>query len=58
MSALALSLQLPHEMVPSLLAIAKHIDYSEFQLKVLGTYMQFGGDSIWGVRRVTIEMLP
>jgi len=46
------------QMVPSLLAIAKHIDYSEFQSKVLGTYMQFGGDSIWGVRRVTIEMLP
>ena len=45
-------------MVPSLLAIAKHIDYEEFQSKVLATYMQFAADPIWGVRRVTIELLP
>ena len=46
------------QMLPCLLAITKHIDYSEFLTKVLGTYMTFSADSIWGVRRVCIELLP
>ena len=46
------------QMIPTLLAIAKHIDYTNFQQKVLATYMTFATDSIWGVRRVAIEMLP
>ena len=46
------------QMIPSLLAIAKHIDYADFQEKVLATYMEFAADTIWGVRRVAIELLP
>ena len=46
------------QMLPCLLAISKHIEYSEFLTKVLGTYMAFASDSIWGVRRVCIELLP
>lgn len=46
------------QMLPCLLAITKHIDYSEFLSKVLATYMTFASDSIWGVRRVCIELLP
>lgn len=46
------------QMLPCLLAVSKHIDYEEFQSKVLATYMQFASDSIWGVRRVCIELLP
>ena len=46
------------QMLPCLLAVAKHIDYSDFQSKVLKTYMAFASDSIWGVRRVSIELLP
>ena len=46
------------QMMPCLLAISKHIDYAEFQNKVLATYMTFASDSIWGVRRVCIELLP
>ena len=46
------------QMIPSLLAIAKHIDYADFQQKVLATYMEFAADPIWGVRRVAIELLP
>lgn len=45
-------------MLPCLLALAKHIDYEVFQNKVLATYMNFASDSIWGVRRVCIELLP
>ena len=41
-----------------MLAITKHIEYSEFLSKVLATYMTFASDSIWGVRRVCIELLP
>ena len=46
------------QMLPCLLAVAKHIDYADFQSKVLKTYMAFASDSIWGVRRVSIELLP
>ena len=46
------------QMLPCLLAISKHIDPAEFKSKVLATYMQFSVDSIWGVRRVCIELLP
>ena len=46
------------QILPCLLAISKHVDYSVFKSKVLATYMQFSSDSIWGVRRVAIELLP
>lgn len=46
------------QMLPCLLAISKHIDYAEFNSKVLATYMTFSADGIWGVRRVCIELLP
>lgn len=45
-------------MLPCLLALSKQIDYSDFKDKVLTTYMEFSKDSIWGVRRVAIELLP
>ena len=46
------------QMLPCLLAIAKHVDYSVFQTKILKTYLKFAEDPIWGVRRVSIELLP
>lgn len=41
-----------------MLAIAKHIDYDVFINRVCTTYFMFSNDSIWGVRRVSIELLP
>lgn len=46
------------QMLPCLLAISKHVDYKVFLSKVMGTYMNFSKDTIWGVRRVCIELLP
>ena len=46
------------QILPCLLATAKHIDYMTFQQKVIGTYQKFARDPIWGVRRVAIEFMP
>lgn len=46
------------QMLPCLLALAKHVEHSVFLSAVLGTYMAFSEDKIWGVRRVCIELLP
>ena len=46
------------QMMPCLLAIAKHVDYLTFQQKIMGTYQEFNRDPIWGVRRVSIEVMP
>lgn len=46
------------QLLPCLLAIAKHIDYAEFKSKIFETYLTFSSDAIWGVRRVCIELLP
>ena len=46
------------QLLPCLLAVAKHIDYADFKTKVLATFMTFSSDHIWGVRRVCIELLP
>lgn len=46
------------QLVPCMLAITKHIDYEVFLTRVAPVYFQFANDGIWGVRRVSIELLP
>lgn len=46
------------QMMPCLLAIAKHVDYLTFQQTIMETYQEFNKDPIWGVRRVSIEVMP
>lgn len=44
-------------LIPSLLAIAKHLKYEQFLGIVYGTYVKFASDDIWGVRKVCLERL-
>lgn len=44
-------------LLPTLLAVAKHISYEKFVDKVYNTFIKFSQDEIWGVRRVCIEKL-
>lgn len=46
------------QILPCILALAKHVDYTTFQHKIFSTYQKFARDSIWGVRRVAIEFMP
>lgn len=44
-------------LIPTLLAIAKHISYERFEDNIYLTFVKFCSDDIWGVRKVCIEKL-
>jgi hypothetical protein len=42
-------------LLPAMIAISKHLDYSIFTDIVYKTFMDFSLDEIWGVRKVCVE---
>lgn len=46
------------QLLPCLLAISKHMPYEVYSKTIMTNYFNFSKDGIWGVRRVSIELLP
>jgi hypothetical protein len=44
-------------LLPTLLAIAKHISYDKFVSNIYPYFIKFSADEIWGVRKVCLEKL-
>lgn len=44
-------------LIPTLLAVSKHINYDQFIHYVYDIFTKFTLDDIWGVRKVCIEKL-
>ena len=44
-------------LLPALISISKHLDYSTFMEKVYSCFKTFNADDIWGVRKVCVENL-
>ena len=44
-------------LLPTLIAVSKHLQYERFVLVVYTTFMRFANDDIWGVRKVCLEKL-
>ena len=44
-------------LLPALIAISKHLEYTIFTDQVYDTFRSFNVDDIWGVRKVCIENL-
>lgn len=44
-------------LLPTLLALSKHIPYDQFILNVYDLFISFTKDDIWGVRKLCVEKL-
>mmetsp|Transcript_39605 Transcript_39605/g.60608 ORF Transcript_39605/g.60608 Transcript_39605/m.60608 type:complete len:92 (-) Transcript_39605:2059-2334(-) len=42
-------------LMPALIAVAEHLNYTTFVDKVYGSFITFSKDDIWGVRKVCVE---
>ena len=45
-------------LIPCMLAISKHTSYDVLKSKIISQYVKFTNDPIWGVRRVSVEIMP